>query len=80
MHLDLDYFYAQCEENANPSIRGKPVVVCVYSGRTEESGAVSTSNYPARKYGVRAGIPIVHVRQIVRISRRSFPSNESPVL
>ena len=65
MHVDLDYFYAQCEENANPNIRGKPVVVCVYSGRTEESGAVSTSNYLARKYGVKAGIPIVRARKLL---------------
>jgi DNA polymerase IV (DinB-like DNA polymerase) len=58
MLVDLDYFYAQCEENRNPSLKGKPVVVCVYSGRTEESGAVSTANYIARKYGVKSGIPI----------------------
>jgi len=58
MLVDLDYFYAQVEERRNPSIRGKPVVVCVYSGRTEDSGAVATSNYIAREYGVRSGIPI----------------------
>lgn len=32
--------------------------VCVYSGRSEDSGAVSTANYIARKYGVTSGIPI----------------------
>ena len=58
MLVDLDYFFAQCEERRNPSISGKPVVVCVYSGRTEDSGAVSTANYIARKYGVKSGIPI----------------------
>jgi DNA polymerase IV (DinB-like DNA polymerase) len=58
MLVDLDYFYAQCEEMRNPSIRGKPVVVSVYSGRTEDSGVVSTANYLAREYGVRSGIPI----------------------
>jgi len=58
MLVDLDYFFAQCEENRDPSIKGKPVVVCVYSGRTEDSGAVSTANYVARKYGVKSGIPI----------------------
>lgn len=42
---DLDYFYSQAEELRNPSMRGKPVVVCVYSGRTEESGVVATANY-----------------------------------
>lgn len=58
MLVDLDYFFAQCEEMRNPAIKGKPVVVCVYSGRTEDSGAVSTANYIARKYGVKSGIPI----------------------
>ena len=63
MLVDLDYFYAQCEERRNPSIKGKPVVVCVYSGRTEDSGAVSTANYVARKYGVKSGIPISLAKQ-----------------
>jgi DNA polymerase IV (archaeal DinB-like DNA polymerase) len=58
MLVDLDYFFAQCEERRNPSIKDKPVVVCVYSGRTEDSGAVSTSNYLARQHGVKSGIPI----------------------
>jgi DNA polymerase IV (DinB-like DNA polymerase) len=58
MLVDFDYFFAQCEERRKPSIKGKPVVVCVYSGRTEDSGAVSTANYVARKYGVKSGIPI----------------------
>ncbi len=58
MLVDLDYFFAQCEEKRNPSIKEKPVVVCVYSGRSEDSGAVSTANYIARKYGVKSGIPI----------------------
>lgn len=56
--MDLDYFFAQCEELRNPSIRDRPIVVCVYSGRTEDSGAVSTANYIARGYGVKSGMPI----------------------
>ena len=58
MLVDLDYFFAQCEELRNPSLKNKPVVVGMYSGRTEDSGAVSTSNYVARKYGVKSGIPL----------------------
>jgi len=57
-HLDLDYFYAQVEEVENPSLKDKPVLVCVFSGRTEDSGVVSTSNYKAREYGVKSGMPI----------------------
>ena len=58
MLVDFDYFFAQCEELRNPALKGKPVVVGVYSGRTEDSGAVSTANYVARKYGVKSGIPL----------------------
>lgn len=58
MLADFDYFYAQCEELRNPAIKDKPVVVGVYSGRTEESGAVSTSNYIARTYAVKSGMPL----------------------
>jgi DNA polymerase IV (DinB-like DNA polymerase) len=57
-HIDFDYFFAQCEELRRPELKGKPVVVCVYSGRTEDSGAVSTANYEARTYNVKSGIPI----------------------
>jgi DNA polymerase IV (DinB-like DNA polymerase) len=72
MHVDLDYFYAQCEENRKPDIRGKPVVVCVYSGRTQESGVVSTSNYLARKYGVKAGIPIARAMKLLESANPAF--------
>ncbi|MEM4733969.1 MAG: DNA polymerase IV, partial [Candidatus Bathyarchaeia archaeon] len=58
MLVDLDYFFAQCEELRNPALRDKPVVVGVYSGRTEDSGAVSTANYLARKFGVKSGLPL----------------------
>lgn len=58
MHIDFDYFFAQCEEIRRPEIKSRPVVVCVFSGRTEDSGVVSTANYVARKYGVKSGIPI----------------------
>jgi DNA polymerase IV (archaeal DinB-like DNA polymerase) len=58
MLVDLDYFFAQIEELRNPALKGKPVVVGMYSGRTETSGAVSTSNYLARKFGVKSGIPL----------------------
>ncbi len=62
-HLDLDYFYAQVEEVQNPSLKTRPVVVCVFSGRTEDSGVVSTSNYQARALGVRSGLPIVTAKR-----------------
>ena len=58
MHIDLDYFYAACEVSRNPGLASKPVIVCVFSGRTQESGAVATCNYVARGLGIRSGMPI----------------------
>lgn len=57
-HIDFDYFYAQCEEIRRSDLRNIPTVICVYSGREVDSGVVSTCNYEARKFGVKAAMPI----------------------
>ena len=66
MAVDMDYFYAQCEETRDPSLKAKPVVVCMFSGRTEDSGAVATCNYVARSYGVRSGIAIFRAKELLK--------------
>lgn len=58
LHVDFDYFYAQCEEIRNQELKTKPVCVCVYSDRGEDTGAIATANYNARNYGVKSGMPI----------------------
>ena len=65
-HVDIDYFYAQCEEIRNPAIKNKPIVVCQYSNRTKDSGAVATTNYLARKYGVKSGISIIMAQNLLK--------------
>jgi DNA polymerase IV (DinB-like DNA polymerase) len=72
-HIDFDYFFAQCEEIRNSSIKDIPVVVCVFSGRTKESGVVSTANYVARKYGIKSGIPI----RVAKSKLKDFDKNSS---
>lgn len=57
-HIDFDYFFAQCEEIRNQSLKTRPVAVCIFSDRGGDSGAIATANYIARKYGVRSGMPI----------------------
>lgn len=78
IHVDLDYFFAQCEEKRNPNLKGKPVVVCVYSGRTSESGAVSTANYNARSFGVKSGMPIFQAKRILRDKDAAFLPVDKP--
>ena len=62
-HIDFDYFFAQCEEIRNPELRTKPVCVCVFSDRGNDSGAIATANYIARKFGVKSGMPIMFAKK-----------------
>ncbi len=64
LHIDFDHFYAALEELRRPELRGKAVVVCVYSGRSEDSGAVATANYRARELGIRSGMPISKAKSL----------------
>ncbi|KAL3614350.1 hypothetical protein CASFOL_042424 [Castilleja foliolosa] len=50
LHVDMDAFYAAVETLANPSLEGKPMAVGGMS-------MISTANYEARKFGVRAAMP-----------------------
>lgn len=57
-HLDMDHFYTAVETRERPELAGKPVVVGADPKGGAGRGVVSTSNYEARKAGVRSGIPI----------------------
>ena len=57
-HLDMDHFYTAVEMREHPEYSGKPVVVGSDPKQGKGRGVVSTSNYEARKAGVRSGIPI----------------------
>jgi DNA polymerase IV (archaeal DinB-like DNA polymerase) len=59
-HLDMDHFYTAVEERERPEIQGNPVVVGANPKSGKGRGVVSTSNYIARKAGVRSGMPISH--------------------
>ncbi|KAL1523746.1 hypothetical protein AB1Y20_018674 [Prymnesium parvum] len=54
--IDLDCFYAQCEELRDPSLRGAAVGV-------QQKMIVITSNYAARAHGVRKGDSVDAVRR-----------------
>ena len=54
----MDHFFTAVEEREIPELKGKPVVVGADPKEGKGRGVVSTSNYEARKAGVRSGIPI----------------------
>nr|XP_024102612.2 DNA polymerase kappa isoform X1 [Pongo abelii]XP_024102613.2 DNA polymerase kappa isoform X1 [Pongo abelii] len=50
VHIDMDAFYAAVEMRDNPELKDKPIAVGSMS-------MLSTSNYHARRFGVRAAMP-----------------------
>ncbi len=55
-HVDMDAFFASCEEAINPSLRSKPLVVGGL--RTDVRSIVMCPNYLARAKGVRTAMPL----------------------
>nr|KAF6490641.1 DNA polymerase kappa [Molossus molossus] len=50
VHIDMDAFYAAVEMRDNPELKDKPIAV-------GSSSMLTTSNYHARRFGVRAAMP-----------------------
>ena len=56
--IDMDYFFAACEELRHHEYKDKALVVGTSSSENKEKGVVQTCNYIARQYGIHSAMSI----------------------
>ncbi|MDI6602380.1 MAG: DNA polymerase IV [Thermoanaerobacteraceae bacterium] len=62
LHVDMNAFYASCEQSIEPKYRARPLAVV---GNPEmRHGVVLTASYDARKFGVKTGMPLWQARKL----------------
>ncbi|ODP36652.1 DNA polymerase Y family protein [Sphingomonas turrisvirgatae] len=60
LYLDLNSYFASVEQQLNPDLRGRPIIVAPVSSDTTVAIAASVE---AKKYGIRTGTPVWEAKQ-----------------
>jgi DNA polymerase-4 len=61
LFIDMNSFFATCEQQYNYYLRGRPVGVCVYTGKY---GAIIAPSIEAKRFGVKTGMRLNDAMQL----------------
>ena len=61
MHIDMNSYFATCEQQANPAWQGKPLGVCSY---LHPKGTIIAASREAKKLGIGTGTKVGEAQQI----------------
>jgi DNA polymerase-4 len=56
LHVDIDAFFAAIEQQRDPRLQGRPVIV--------GAGVIASCSYEARAFGLRAGMPLSDAKRL----------------
>ncbi len=72
MFIDMNAFFASCEQQVNFYLRGRPVGVCVYPGKY---GCVIAPSIEAKKFGVKTGM---RLNEAIKLCPELVPLETNP--
>lgn len=55
LYLDMNSYFASCEQQNNPKYQNKPLVVAPFNGPT---GTIIASSFEAKKFGIKTGMKV----------------------
>jgi len=61
MHLDMDAYFASVEQQADPTLRGKPIGV---TGKPHEHSIIVASSREGKRFGLKPGMPIWEAKRL----------------
>lgn len=72
LFVDMNSFFASCEQQDNFYLRGRPIAVCVYTGKF---GCVIAPSIEAKKFGVKTGM---RLNEAVLLCKDLIPIETNP--